>query len=262
MKPLPSALAVDLPNLTAKRRVVLFLDFDGTLTPIQPRPEDARLAPEVRETLKGLARVCPIAVVSGRDLPNLRRQVALPGIAYAGSHGFDIAMADGLEWHFPAAAPFAPTIAAAERALRERTGAIAGVQIERKRFSLSLHYRNAAVEQHGAVHAAVAEVVAQSKGLRDVPGKMVHELSPDLPWGKGHAVLWILARLKLEGDAALPVYLGDDRTDEDALAVLVNRGIGIAVGDIPQPTSARYGLRDPGEVYGFLLRLAHALGAA
>ncbi len=100
-------------------------------------------------------------------------------------------------------------------------------------------------------------------GLRRTGGKQVLELRPDLPWDKGRAVLWLLEALGLDGEDTVPLYLGDDETDEDAFAALVRRGRGhgILVG-APAPgrgTAARYGLRDPDEVRAFLERLTARL---
>ena len=78
------------PHLREKRPAV-FLDYDGTLTPIVARPELAVLAEEMRRTVRTLAARCPVAIVSGRDRTDVQRLVRIEGLIYAGSHGFDIA---------------------------------------------------------------------------------------------------------------------------------------------------------------------------
>ena len=77
-------------------RLAVFLDYDGTLTPIVSHPEDAWLSDSMRQTLRSLAARLPVAILSGRDLDDVRGRVYVDGIAYAGSHGFDIAGAGGL----------------------------------------------------------------------------------------------------------------------------------------------------------------------
>jgi trehalose-phosphatase len=92
-------------------------------------------------------------------------------------------------------------------------------------------------------------------------GKKVYELLPDIDWNKGKAMLWLLETLGLEGRNALPIYIGDDRTDEDAFRVLEQRGIGILVSEQSPPTAARYSLKNPAEVEEFLAALAARLVA-
>jgi trehalose 6-phosphate phosphatase len=237
----------------AGRRLALFLDYDGTLTPIVERPEDAVLAPQTRAVLRRLAARHAVAIVSGRDLQDVRDRVGIDGLCYAGSHGFDIAGPRGAHQH-DAARAAAPQLAAAAGELERDTGQIAGVQIERKRFAIAVHFRRARDEDRAAVERVVDRALARHAGLRKTGGKKIFELRPDVDWDKGRAVLWLIGALGL-GDA-LPVYIGDDLTDEDAFRALAGRGIGIAVQETPQPTAAQYTLRDPEEVRALLAGLA------
>src|SRR5213593_1030192 len=122
-------------------RVAVFLDYDGTLTPIVSQPEDAWLSDSMQQTLRELARQAPVAILSGRDLDDVRRRVNLDGIVYAGSHGFDIAGPRGLRKQV--ATEFLPIMDAAEKELKEKLAGIHGVLLERKRFSVAAHYRQA-----------------------------------------------------------------------------------------------------------------------
>lgn len=236
----------------AARRLVVFLDFDGTLCPIVPRPADARLSAASRTAVRALAAVCPVAVVSGRELADLRDRIALPGLMLAGSHGLEFIDVDGEVWRHPDAGRYLDDLNAAEADLRGRVGAIDGVEIERKRFSVAVHYRRAA-DRAPVVAAAVAAVLAGRPRLADIPGKMVHDLRPALAWHKGECVHWVLRRLALTDP--LPLYIGDDRTDEDAFAAVAETGVGIRVGEKPAVTRAAWSLRDSGEVREFLVRL-------
>jgi trehalose-phosphatase len=128
------------------------------------------------------------------------------------------------------------------------------VQLERKRFTLAVHYRRARDADVPAVRDAVARAQARHPALRVTSGKKVLELQPDVDWDKGHAVLWLIETLGLQD--ALAVYIGDDVTDEDAFRALAHRGVGIAVQEAPQPTAAQYTLRDPDEVRALLAGLA------
>jgi len=251
----PSALE-HLSQIDARRggrRLALFLDYDGTLTPIVERPELAVLAEETRAVLRRVAARHPVAIVSGRDLADVRARVGLEGISYAGCHGFDIDSPGGRRVH-EAAAAAAPQLAAAADEVARDTAGLPGVQLERKRFTLAVHFRRAREADHAAVADAVDHALARHPGLRKTRGKMVLELQPDVPWDKGRAVLWLVEALGVRD--ALPVYIGDDDTDEDAFRALEDRGLGIAVLEAPRDTAARYALPDPAAVRAFLAALA------
>jgi trehalose 6-phosphate phosphatase len=259
---LPSALD-RFERLTAElggRRPMIFLDYDGTLTPIVDRPDAATLAPAMRATLARIAGLTTLAIVSGRDVETLRGFVGLDGIAYAGDHGFDIRRPDGAETRNDAAEPFLDRFDALDTEIRDRLSGIAGVIVERKRFSVAVHYRLATAADREAVHDLIDEIVRREAGLRVTPGKMVLELQPDIAWDKGRAVTHLLAALGRE-EPSVPLYIGDDITDEDAFRVLRSRGIGILVGAPARGSWARYRLADPDEVGRFLDRLAERMDA-
>ena len=249
---LPSAIDRIDDFVGAHARLAVFLDYDGTLTPIVPRPEDAVLAPAVRATVEQLARVCTVAIISGRDLADVRRLVGVDGIVYAGSHGFDIAGPDGALAASNERDRYLPLLADAEAQLRRALAAVEGAQIERKKYSIAVHYRNVADADLGAVERVVDAVLAERPTLRDLPGKKVHDLQPRIDWDKGRALLHVLRTLDLDHADVLPIYIGDDITDEDAFAVLRGRGVGIVVRDEPRPTCATLALEDPDDVHRLL----------
>jgi trehalose-phosphatase len=236
-----------------KRRLALFLDYDGTLTPIVESPEDAVLAETTRAVLRKLVQRHTVAIVSGRDLQDVRARVGIEGLHYAGSHGFDIEGPGGTRVH-EAAVAAAPQLAAAAADVERDTTGLAGVQVERKRFAIAVHFRRARPSDAPAVEAAVDRALARHPGLRKTGGKMIFELRPDVDWDKGRAVIWLLRALDLED--ALPVYIGDDETDEDAFRALGSRGLGIAVLEAPRETAARYVLPDTDAVRTLLAALA------
>jgi trehalose 6-phosphate phosphatase len=202
----------------------------------------------------------PVAILSGRDLDDLRGRVLVDGIVYAGSHGFDIAGAGRLRRELGAA--YLSVLDEAETELREALDEIPGAQLERKHFSVAAHYRN--VNQQDAFRVALAmdAVAARHRELRRIDGKKVYELLPDIDWNKGRAVLWLLETLGAERGNALPIYIGDDRTDEDAFSVFNKRGVGILVSEQPQVTAASYSLNNPEEVERFLQKLTDCLQAS
>ncbi len=251
---LPSALErrEEIERALANKQAVIFLDYDGTLTPIVKRPEEALLDEGMRTVLKALAAHCAVAVVSGRDRADVEKLVGLDGLIYAGSHGFDISGPGGLHLQHEGGQEALPDLAEAEKELRERLKLVPGVQVERKRFAIAVHYRNAAADDVPLVNTIVGKVEGAHARLKKSLGKKIIELRPNINWDKGKALLWLLDRLGFARAEVLPVYLGDDLTDEDALRVLAEQGIGILVGDHGQPTQARFRLKDVGEVKQFL----------
>ena len=236
----------------AEHQLALFLDYDGTLTPIVRRPEQAALSDAMRGVLRELANRCTVGIISGRDLDDLRQMVRLEPLVYAGSHGFDIVGPEGLRRQQQDAVTRLPSLDQAEQALREQLQPVAGAWVERKRFALAAHYREVADEDVERVREAVERVVAEHEDLRPREGKKIFELQPDVEWDKGRAVIWLLSTLGLDHPSILPVYIGDDTTDEDAFQSLHDRGLGIVVGAPVSHTRAHYSLRDTDEVEAFL----------
>jgi trehalose 6-phosphate phosphatase len=257
---IPSALDRIDEILASARgtRVAVFLDYDGTLTPIVSHPEEAVLSDSMRQRLQDLASRVPVAILSGRDLDDVRERVGIENIVYAGSHGFDIAGPGGLRRQ--TANEFLPKLDTAEKKLQEALDGISGARVERKRFSIATHYRNVKEHDVPRVKQAVGEVAWRHRELRKMTGKKVHELQPDTDWDKGRTLMWLLETLDLEDGNVFPIYIGDDRTDEDAFRMLKQRGIGILVSEEPRFTAARYSLRDPAEVGRFLRDLTERSG--
>jgi alpha,alpha-trehalase len=251
-RPLPSALdrLEEVRRAIEGRCVALFLDYDGTLTPIVAHPSQALLADATRSLLRELAERCTVAVISGRDLDDVRGHVGLDGVFYAGSHGFQMAGPKGWRSDYEEAVRVLPALDAAEHELREVVPAVRGAWVERKRFAVAAHYRQVNDADVPALEAIVARVAKGASGLRRSGGKRVFELRPAIDWDKGAVVRSLLERLGLE-DGGLPLYIGDDLTDEDGFRAVSESGIGIVVGSA-QETAARYALADPAEVVRFL----------
>ncbi|MFO7813640.1 MAG: trehalose-phosphatase [Pelovirga sp.] len=241
------------------RQPVIFLDYDGTLTPIVEHPEDAIISEEMRQTITDLAEYSTVAIISGRDRNDVEKLAGIEGIYYAGSHGFDISGPAGKKITFQRGDEFLPALDRAEKALHERLDQIEGTQVERKKFAIAVHFRRVAEEHYSQVETVVDEVLADNETLRKTGGKMIFELRPDIDWDKGKALSWLLQQLDLERNGYLPMYIGDDLTDEDALREIEDRGIGILVRDEERETHAGYTLEDTCEVRLFLQKLCHYL---
>lgn len=249
---LPHALG-HLPDIVGDGALALFADFDGTLAHIVDHPERAVLAPGTGARLEALARIIPVGILSGRDLGDIRSRVGIDGIYYAGSHGFDIAGPHGEHAVLDDDTEPLRELAEAASRIRERTNAIAGLFFEHKRHSLAVHFRRASEADAAAVLASVDQVAGSFPLLRQLRGKAVVEIQPDIEWHKGKALRWLMTTAGLDGRR--PLYIGDDVTDEDAFREVLHDGVGILVAQDRTATHGRYRLSDPTEVASFLEEL-------
>src|SRR6266480_816612 len=263
----------DLPNALAEgealaqrfvgKQMAVFLDYDGTLTPIRDRPEDAVISDSMRETVRRLVERVPVAVVSGRDRKVVQELMGLDNLIVAGDHGFGIWSPTGGSIQREEGASFEGLLREVEARLRAALANVPGALVEPKKRSVAAHFRLVPQEQRPRVKELVDAILSEHpQELKVTPGKMVFEIQPRLDWDKGKAVLYLLKALDLDRGEVVPIYLGDDITDEDAFRALAGRGIGIFVGSADDPetvgrtTAADYVLNTIGEVEEFLNRLA------
>lgn len=261
-------------ELTAGPAAV-FLDFDGTLAPIVARPADAVAPAATLDAMAALSLVAPVAVISGRDADDVARRIALDGVTIAGSHGFDVLHVDGQRERF-GGGDLVDRLDEVEAELRRELVHDPGVEVERKRFAIAVHTRNAA-DDHARIAARVLahRLADAADGLRAEDGKQIVEVRPDVDWDKGRVVEHLLNQFdalatggaRAAGPDSLrhvPVVVGDDTTDEDAFAVAA-RGRGVAVvvrgEDDDRPTCAEWSADDPADVRLLLLQLGGLLGA-
>ncbi|CAN0891560.1 Trehalose-phosphate phosphatase A [Linum grandiflorum] len=264
----PSALAYfdQIAKIASGKRIALFLDYDGTLSPIVDNPDCAFMSNEMRSAVKQVAECFPTAIISGRSRDKVYEFVGLTELYYAGSHGMDImsppvrdsVTADKEVNLFQPASEFLPMIDEVFNSLVEITRGIKGAKVENNKFCVSVHYRNVDDKYWDVVAQSVRKVIENNPRLRLTHGRKVLEVRPVIDWDKGKAVTFLLESLGLTNcDDVLPIYVGDDRTDEDAFKVLRERncGYGILVSSVPKESNAYYSLRDPSEVMEFLKSL-------
>jgi trehalose 6-phosphate phosphatase len=264
MSQLPDASqALGLAAGLTARRPAVFFDFDGTLSDIVDDPDSARPVAGTVEALQRLAAQCPVAVLSGRDLADVTKRLGVPGIWYAGSHGFELTAPDGTHHQNDAAAEAIPVLERAAAELRDRFRSIPGVRVEHKRFGVAVHYRNAARDRVDEVAAAV-RAAGQRDGLRVTTGREVIELRPNVDWDKGKTLRWVIDHLReaQSGGPLMPIYVGDDITDEDAFDAVRQDGIPVLVRhdeDGDRATAALFVLDSPAKVGEFTDQLARQL---
>ena len=239
-------------------RVFFFFDYDGTLTPIVCKPERAVLKPSTRSVLRRLShsRGVKIAVISGRSLKDLQSMLGpVPEIICVGNHGLEIKGA-GMEWNHPSVAQTSKIMARIWEGLTRNLTRVKGMLLENKTLGISLHYRLVPEEKVAGLYQDFQKIVApwiRRGAVSVLEGKKVWEIRPRKRfWDKGKAVRWLLQKNKNEG-AFLPVFFGDDRTDEDAFKVLGSSGVTIKVTENPRAFSAaKYYIHSPAEVVEFL----------
>ena len=258
---IPSALTdfQDIERALEGKQAAVFLDYDGTLTPIVDTPEQAVLSEEMRGTVRRLGDRCVTAVVSGRGRQDVQERVRLDNLFYAGTHGFDISGPAGSDIHHQVGQEFVPVMEELHQRLGGALAQVPGLLLEPKRFSMAVHYRLVEEKAVPDVEAVVDGLLQDYPKLRKTYAKKVFEIRPRFDWNKGKAVAWILQALGLDHPGVVPLYLGDDTTDEDAFEAVAGKGMGILVADEPRPTAAGYRLAGDAEVARFLQRLTHTI---
>ncbi|URE02397.1 glycosyl hydrolase [Musa troglodytarum] len=296
----PSALNKfeQIMSASKGKQIVMFMDYDGTLSPIVDDPDSAFMSDAMREAVRDVARYFPTAIVSGRCLDKVINFVRLADLYYAGSHGMDIkgptrprhakarvgappphptpppltgSQTESISCRifrlhaylllplcvvqakpvlFQPASEFLPMIDAVYKALFERTKSTPGARVENNKFCVSVHFRCVDEKSWSSLFEQVRSVLKAYPKLRLTQGRKVLEIRPTIKWDKGKALEFLLESLGFaDCKNIMPVYIGDDRTDEDAFKVLRDRGqgFGILVSKFPKETNATYSLQEPSE---------------
>lgn len=235
------------------KHLLIFCDYDGTLTAIAKTPDKAIIPNGIKELINKLSQTsdCRIVVISGRTIKDIRNKIRLKNVIYAGNHGLEISGC-GFRFKAQVSRRYKNVLRTIKNDLASKLLCISGVLLEDKGISVSVHYRLVSGEDVPSVKAIVGDVVLsymENEEVKVKHGKEVIEIMPPIEWDKGKATLWILEKQRglLEKKRILPVYFGDDITDEDAFDVLKNRGITVFVGR-PKLSKAKYYLRNTGEV--------------
>ncbi len=242
-----------LGRFLAGHRIALFLDYDGTLTPLRRHPTEATLTSAMRKVIAACARRSDtgVAIVSGRALADVCKIVGLPELIYVGNHGLEIEGPELESFRHPDLEHY-------QQRMHDLTDALQGVcvpgaWVEEKHGSLTFHYREADGAQHESL-AREARTRIQDAGFQARDAHCAVEARPPVGWDKGHGVLHVLrsAYGASWSEDVRTIYVGDDETDEDAFRVLSGLGITFRVGSADVPTRASHQLPNVARVQALL----------
>jgi len=240
--------------------IFLALDYDGTLTPIVKKPGLALLSKTTKKKLINISkcRRFTVGIISGRAMKDIQKKVGIKNIYYGGNHGLEI-KGPRMRFISPGAKRIKSLMRFLEKELAKKLKHIKGAFVENKGLTLSVHYRLVQKEQVNKVknvfHSALRPFVRR-KRVRITSGKKVLEVRPQLKLDKGKAILLMLGRIPGANPRILPIYAGDDKTDESAFKVVnKKKGLSIFVGGLNRRSSAEYYLKSTKEVSTFLERM-------
>ncbi|HTL47574.1 MAG TPA: trehalose-phosphatase [Verrucomicrobiae bacterium] len=253
------------PRIRGKK-IVLFLDYDGTLTPIVKNPKKARISREQRRLIRetSLEPFIEVAVVSGRELGDVKKRIGIPRLMVAGNHGLEL---EGPKVRYvnSGADALRPVMKDLARDLQKKLGNVPGLWIEDKKLTLSVHFRKVRAAEVAKIKKRFSEIFRQWRRRHRIvltEGKKVWEIRPAVSWDKACIVKWLLKRFKA-GSGVAPIYIGDDATDEAAFRTIRGNGLAVRVSKTSgKPTAARFRLKSPSEVYRFLERLKNIKAGA
>jgi len=254
----------NLENYIADKFVLLFLDYDGTLTPIVENPDKAFIPKQTRNLLKKLSAnpVCTTAIVTGRSAKDIKGKIGIKNIIYASNHGLQI-QGPKISFTAPLPADFRKVLRKIKSHLKKTFRSVKGIILEDKGVTISVHYRLVNNQYVSFVVWTLLKITTPYIHKKEIVvdfGKKVFEIRPPIDWNKGSAILWLLNKHKpaFLDRPILPIYIGDDTTDEDAFNALKEKGLTIFVGH-PKKSHAKYYLENTKEVFKFLKILNNLL---
>uniref|UniRef100_A0ACD5Y2C4 Uncharacterized protein n=6 Tax=Avena sativa TaxID=4498 RepID=A0ACD5Y2C4_AVESA len=214
------------------KKILLFLDYDGTLARIVDSPLKEFITREMRETVRDVVRSFPTSIVTGRDVPKAMNFVKLENVHYAGSHGMNIKII-GQQEHYQPLPHLEPIITEATKCLEKALEGVEGALAENNKFCVSVHFRNVDEKDLDLVEHTVNTVLGDLPALKLAHGKMVWELRSAEDFTKGDAVdhlfHYLLQHLQMVSSQVVAIHIGDDRTDEDAFKMCyVRKATGLA----------------------------------
>jgi trehalose 6-phosphate phosphatase len=240
------------PIIQQAEGIWLGTDYDGTLAPISDDPAEDTMPHASRKLLHDLLKLpaVRVAVISGRDIPNLRERVGVPFLAYAGNHGLEMEWCDQREEH-PESDRFRGVVQRLTSQLAQETGDKPGLFMQDKGLSMTAHFKRAP-EWKDWLKSLIEKHLLPEDDFKIRGSLTAWDVRPYTTWNKGSALRHL--RHQLCTLPRLSFFLGDDRSDEDAFAVLEEQDFGVLVGE-PRETRAKYWLKDYHEVAELFRRI-------
>ena len=203
--------------------MALLLDYDGTLAPIAGHPDLAIIRPEAKSVLQRLSNISDvyIAIISGRNVNNVKQMVGIEGITYAGNHGLEILHPDGTKFVHPMPTEFHDRVGELLRQLQESV-CKDGAWVENKGALLTFHFRETPSHLRSRL-AEEAKRLIEEAGFKAGKAHCAIEAKPPVQWNKGRASIYILrTAFGVDWSERIRIiYAGDDTTDEDAMLVCI-----------------------------------------
>lgn len=240
-------------------KILLFLDYDGTLVSFKDKPNEVSTSNKMRIILKKLIQDPKfiVFIVSGRTLRDIKSLLNIEGLSFAALHGLQIEFSDGKNFSWKPAENAQPFLDKIKEEVLYDFKDEEGVYIEDKELTLAFHYRllpENKIKDATRRFIEIVKKIDKNSSLEIINGAKVVEIRPK-GWNKGKATENILKKVG-EGKNPLPIYIGDDATDEDAFNHLENHGITIFVSNnSKKSTAAHYWLKNPDDVFTFLKSL-------
>lgn len=238
----------DIRRKIGGKALLLFLDYEGVLVPVGGSPATSVISESMRQTVRRVAEKMTVVIVSGRLAGDVRGQVRLKGIFYAGSGGLEII--DPLEQVtvHEQIDKLRKIIDEVYAVLVHRLKDIKGVVVEHVQHTVVINYRLVSDKDFPKVERAVADVLKSYSRLQKTDGKRTFEIDPMTEDDKGRTVGWILDYLEFDAEKSFPVYIGAAAVDEAVFYAMKDDGFGILVTPAPRPTDAAYFIRNTEEV--------------
>lgn len=260
-------VAREIHHRLQHQHLLLLTDFDGTLADLAPTPDKAAVSDAVRAQMAALAALPTVTfgVVSGRRLSDVAQRVGEAAQFVAGLHGLEIT-GPGTTFHHYALESVGAVISSLMHTASRQLAWCPGVYLEDKTYALTCHVRLAPPdlgERALQEFEALAEPLVEARVLKLLTGAKAMELLPSVDWHKGRACEWIRGRVRVTlNEPVAVVYLGDDRTDEDAFASLGDEDVLIGVGERPHTHLIDWRLAGPASVGRLFAELARLRGGA
>lgn len=245
-----------IENLQQANKILLCLDFDGTLVSFKNDPNDVKIPPHIQSLIEQFRskKKYDVVIITGRTLKDIKDKISIGGINIAAVHGLHIEFSDGNQVVVDQAKSITSELNKIKKETDEVFANEKGVHVEDKKYTIAFHYRMASKENATSFKEQFIQIAKKydtEDSIQILKGDKVIEVRP-LGWNKGSAVHYLLQNIPHES-SFYPLYIGDDTTDEDAFQYIDDMGLTIFVkNDSRLETHASYYVNDPEEVVSFL----------